>query len=68
MGFWEWSHKVNAPYVEYLYLKVVMQGHYIVSGDAPMQLTFPTPLDEFFGVFVHHRPEEPALLDLGLCA
>ena len=68
MGFWEWSHEVNAPYIEYLNLKVVVQGHCIASGDAPMQLTFPTPPDEFFGVLVHRRPEEPTLPDLGLCA
>jgi hypothetical protein len=67
MGFWEWSHEVNAPYVEYLCLKVVVQGHCVASGDAPMLLTFLTPLNEFFGAFVHHRSEEPALQDLGSC-
>ena len=68
MGFWEWSHEVNSSYIEYLYLQVVVQGHRVASGDAPMQLAFPTSSDEFFGVFVHHRLEETALPDLGLCA
>ena len=66
MGFWEWPHEVNAPNVKYLYLKVVVQGHCIASGDAPMQLAFLTSSDEFFGVFVHRRLEEPTLLDFGL--
>jgi hypothetical protein len=67
MGFWKWSHEVNASHVKYLYFKVVVQGHCVASGDAPMQLTFLTPSDEFFGVFIHDRLEEPTLPDLGLC-
>jgi hypothetical protein len=33
-----------------------------------LQLAFLTPSDEFFGVFVHRRPEESALSDFGLSA
>ena len=68
MGFWEWSHEVNAPYVEYLYLQVVVEGHCIAISDATLQLAFPTSSDEFFGVFVHRWPEESALPDFGLSA
>ena len=45
-----------------------MEGHCIARGDATLQLAFLTPLNEFFGVFVHCWPEESALLDFGLCA
>jgi hypothetical protein len=68
MGFWEWSHEVNTLDVKYLHLQVVMEGHCMVSSNASLQLTLPTPLDEFFGVFVHYRLEEPALPNFGLCA
>jgi len=37
-----------------------------VRSDATLQLAFPTPLDGFFGVFVHRWPDEPALPNLGL--
>ena len=49
-------------------MQVVVEGHGIASSDATLQSTLLTPLNEFFGVFVHCWPEEPALLDFGLCA
>jgi hypothetical protein len=45
-----------------------MEGHYVASCDATLQLAFLAPSDVLFGVFVHHWPEEPALPDFGLCA
>ena len=68
MGFWEWSHEFNAPYIKYLNLQVVVKGHCVARGDASARLAFLTPLDEFFGVLIHRQPEEPTLLDFGLCA
>jgi hypothetical protein len=47
-------------------LKVVVEGHCITRSDATLQLTILTPSNEFFGVFIHHWPEESALLDFGL--
>jgi hypothetical protein len=52
-GLWEWSHEVNAPYVEQLNLKVVVKGHLIASGDATMHLALPASLDEFSSVLIH---------------
>ena len=68
MGLLEWPHEVNAQDIKYLHMQVVVEGHGIASSDATLQLTLLTPSNEFFGVFVHHWPEEPALLDFGLCA
>ena len=68
LGLLKRSHIVNAPDIEYLHLQVVVEGHCIASSDATLQLVFPTPLDEFFGVFIHRRPEESILPDFGLCA
>jgi hypothetical protein len=65
MGLLEWPHEVNAPHIKYPYLKVVVDGHCIARSDATLQLTFPTPSNEFFGVFVRRRPEESALPDFG---
>ena len=67
MGLLEWPHEVNAPYSEDLHLQVVVEGHCVASNDATLQLAFPTPSDEFFGVFIHHWLEESALLDFDLC-
>ena len=68
MGLLKWSHEVNALDIEDLHLQVVVEGHCIASYDATLQLAFSTPLDEFYGVFIHRRSEESALLDFGLCA
>jgi hypothetical protein len=46
MGFWEWSHEVNAPDVKYLHLQVVMEGHCMASSNASLLLALLTPLDE----------------------
>ena len=45
-----------------------MEGRCIARSDATLQLAFLTPSNEFFGVFVHRRPEESTLLDFGLSA
>jgi len=66
MGLLEWPHEVNTQDIEYLHMQVVMEGHGIASSDATLELTLLTPSNEFFGVFVHRWPEEPALLDFGL--
>jgi hypothetical protein len=68
LGTLEWPHEVNAPHIKYFYLKVVVEGHCIARHDAALQLTFLTPLDEFFGVFVHRWLEESALPEFGLSA
>ena len=68
MGLLEWPHEVNTQDIEYLHMQVVMEGHGIASSDATLELTLLTPSNEFFGVFVHRWPEEPALPDFGLCA
>jgi hypothetical protein len=45
-----------------------MEGHYIASYNATLQLAFLEPSDELLGVLVYRQPEEPALPDFGLCA
>ena len=68
LGLLKWAHEVNAPHIKYFYLMVVVEGHCIARSDATLQLAFLTPLDEFFGVFVHRWPEEPGLPNFGLSA
>ena len=68
MGLLKWSHEVNALDIEDLHLQVVVEGHCIASYNATLQLAFLAPSDELLGVFIHCWPEEPALLDFGLCA
>jgi hypothetical protein len=53
LGLLEWSHEVNAPHIKYFYLKIVVEGHCIVSCDVPLKLALSTPLDEFLGVLIH---------------
>jgi hypothetical protein len=68
LGLLEWSQEVNAPHIKYFYLKVVVEGHCIASGDVSLKLALLTPSDELLGVLVHRRLEESTLPDLGLCA
>jgi hypothetical protein len=68
LGPLEWSHEVNAPHIKYFYLKVIVEGHCVASGDASLKLALLAPLDELLGVLVHCWPEESTLPDFGLCA
>jgi hypothetical protein len=53
LGLLEWSHEVNALHIKYFYLKVIVEGHCIVSGDVSLKLTISTPPGELLGVLIH---------------
>jgi hypothetical protein len=66
MGFFEWPHENNAPYVEQFNLMVVCEWHCIASSDATLHLAFSTSSNELSGVFIHYWPEETTLPNLCL--
>ena len=59
--FHKWSHVINSPDVKEFYLKIDGEWHNISSNDISVPLTWPTSLDEIFGVFIHGWPEETTL-------